>query len=136
MQILSIMPIAKVAVLYNKSLFAAGIECRLQDAKAFEVVRVDGTREGLIEEMREIGPDVIILDATAGDFWITLAVAEILTRVGSSKVIKLGLNSEEMVIYRSERQPLVTGEDLVAAIGHLTLEREFGEEGGECMQGD
>jgi DNA-binding NarL/FixJ family response regulator len=129
------MSVAKIAVLYDKSLFAAGIERRLQDAEAFEVVRVSGHGGGFSEAIRELGPDIIILDSTAENSQTMLALAEMLAVDGSSKIVKLGLNHEEIIIYRSERQVLETGDDLVAAIDRLIQERKVGEGGGDRMQG-
>ncbi|MFQ5922350.1 MAG: hypothetical protein ACE5M4_05855 [Anaerolineales bacterium] len=127
---------AKVAVLQNKSLFAAGIERRLQDAGTIDVVRLSGDLELLRQEIGELNPDIIVIDCAAADNQIEIAVACILAAEGFSTVIKLGLDCEEMIVHRTERQPLVTGEDLVAAIGRLVEEGEVGEGGGDCMQGD
>lgn len=106
----------RVVVLYSKSLFAAGIQSQLQNKDWLEIIRIDASEKGALEQIQDVAPDVIIIDSLDGGFVSGNAISDILSRNISAKIISLDLGSTEISIYHHEIQQVMSSDELIDAI--------------------
>lgn len=106
----------RVVVLYSRSLFAAGIQIHLQSLDCLEVISVDAADLGALEQIQEVAPDVIIIDALDGGFVSGIAISELLSLKITAKIISLDLENPEISIFHHEIQQVMSKDELIDAI--------------------
>jgi DNA-binding NarL/FixJ family response regulator len=109
--------VARVFILTSHSLFYVGVERLLRRETALDVVVGRETDVGeAVGRIKELQPDVVIVDSDhlAPDFAAELM--GILRDVGGIKIIGLSLQDNSICIYRGEKRVVEATEDLVEAI--------------------
>ena len=100
----------RVFILSSHSLFSQGVENLLRRETGLEIVGRETDEEKAIERIKELRPDVVILDSDDP------AVIRILREQLGSKVIGLNLQDNTICIYRGEQRVVKEVKDLVEAI--------------------
>ena len=102
----------RVFILSSHPLFGRGVESLLCRETGLEIVGWDTDVDKAVERIRELQPDVVILDS--GD--PAPEVLGILREGLATKVIGLNLQDNTMCIYRGEQRVVKCIEELVEAI--------------------
>ncbi len=102
----------RVLILSSHPLFGRGVESLLRKETRLDIVGWEADIDKAVERIRELQPDVVILDS--GD--PTPEVLRILREGVGTKVIGLNLQDSTMCIYRGEQRVVKRIEDLVEAI--------------------
>jgi DNA-binding NarL/FixJ family response regulator len=108
----------RVFVLSSHSLFGQGIESLLRQDVRLEIVGRAADLDEAIQRIRELQPDVIILDTGDPAHGPKPAVMRIMQEGVGAKIIGLNLLDNTICIYREEKQLIRDVEDLVDAIEH------------------
>jgi len=102
----------RVLILSSHPLFGRGVESLLCRETGLEIVGWETEVDKAVEHIRELQPDVVIIDS--GD--LAPEVLGILREGVGTKVIGLNLQDSTMCIYRGEQRVVKRIEDLVEAI--------------------
>lgn len=104
-------------IFYHHELFADGVS-RLLRPWAFDPVLIDARQEGALEQLRQMRPRLILVEANC-DVDFAETIGQILSDSPTVGVIRLSLDSNQLSLY-SARQVMAYGsEDLVAAFRQL-----------------
>jgi DNA-binding NarL/FixJ family response regulator len=116
--------IMRVLILSSHPLFGQGVESLLRREVRLDIVGRETDIDRAVECIKELRPDVVIVDSgdPAGD--PTPAVMRILREGVGVKVIGLNLQDNTMCIYRGELRVVKEVKDLVEAIEHSPLSPE------------
>jgi len=106
----------RVFIVSSYPLFSQGVESLLRRQTGLDIVGRETDVDKAVERIRELRPDVVILDSAdpAGD--PTPVVTRILREGLATKAIGLSLQDNTMCIYRGEQRIARGIEDLVEAI--------------------
>ena len=107
----------KIVTLYCQSLFTAGVESSLQLIKELEVIHINASETVALDQIRNLAPDVVIVDANDSRLVHVDAIFQVLGPDSAARVISLDLNSKRIDVYLRETRPALTSDDLVAALG-------------------
>ena len=106
----------RVFILSSHSLFSQGVENLLRQEAGLDIVGREADTDKALECIKEIRPDVVILECAEPRCEPTLAVMRILREGLETKVIGLNLQDNTMCIYRGEQRVVKEVEDLIEAI--------------------
>lgn len=123
------MDVARVLVVDNERLLGAGIESLLGAEIGLEVAGVSpGDWAGLIEEIRQFQPDVIVLDK---DTYLTDSTSLLtsLENYSEVRVVQVSANSDLVCIYDKQQVLLTQGTDLTNIIRRGTTYSSVRKEG-------
>jgi len=109
--------VIRVFILSGHLLFARGVESLLRRQAGVEVIGCERDEEQAVERIRELHPDVVILDDDPSAEGARLALLRILREAATPRIIGLNLQSNTLCIYRGERRLVGGTEDLLEAIG-------------------
>jgi AmiR/NasT family two-component response regulator len=112
----------RVFILSSHPLFGQGVESLLRQEARLEIVGQETDVDKAVERIKELQPNVVILDCTEPRCDPTPVVMHILREGLETKVIGLNLQDNTMYIYRGEQRVVEAVKDLVEAIGPLSLE--------------
>jgi DNA-binding NarL/FixJ family response regulator len=110
----------RVFILSSHPLFSQGVESLLRQEPGVEIVGRETDVDNAMERIKELQPDVVILDN--GD--PTPEVMCILREGVGTKVIGLNLQDNTVCIYRGEQRVVKSIEDLIEAIKLSSLSPE------------
>jgi len=105
-------------------LFSQGVESLLRRETGLEMVGRETDVDKAIGRIKELQPDVVILDSGDPACDLTPAVMRILREGVGAKVIGLNLQNNTMCIYRGEQRAVEEVKDLVEAIESSPLSPE------------
>jgi len=105
-------------------LFGQGVESLLREETGLEVVGRETDVDKAVERIKELQPDVVIVDSGDPGCDPTLAVTCMLREGVGTKIIGLNLQDNTMCIYRGEQRVVKEVKDLVEAIEHSPLSPE------------
>jgi DNA-binding NarL/FixJ family response regulator len=114
----------RIFMLSTHPLFSQGVESLLRQETGLEVVGRETDVDKAVERIRELQPDVVIVDSADPTCDPTLAVMRILREGVGTKVIGLNLQDNTVCIYRGEQRVVKEVKDLVEAIEHSPLSPE------------
>ena len=114
----------RVFILSSHPLFSQGVENLLRQESRLEIVGREADVDKAVERIKELQPDVVILDGGDPARDPTLAVMRILREGLGAKVIGLNLQDNKMFIYRGEQRVVKEVKDLVEAIESSPLSPE------------
>ena len=106
----------RVFILSSHPLFSQGVESLLRRESNLEVMGCETDVDKALEYIKELQPDVVILDSGDPTCYPTLAVMRILREGVETKVIGLNLQNNAMCICRGEHRVVREVKDLVEAI--------------------
>ena len=106
----------RVFILSSHPLFSQGVENLLRRESGLEIVGRETDVDKAVERIKELQPDVVILDCAEPRCDPTLAVMRILREGLETKVIGLNLQDNTMYIYRGEQRVVQEVKDLIEAI--------------------
>jgi chemotaxis response regulator CheB len=106
----------RVLILSSHPLFGQGVESLLRQQAGMEIVGREADVDSAIERIKELQPEVVILDSGAPACDPTPAVMRILREGVGTKVIGLNLQDNTMCIYRGEQRVVKEVADLMEAI--------------------
>jgi DNA-binding NarL/FixJ family response regulator len=106
----------RVFILSSHPLFGQGVENLLRREEGLDIVGQETDADKALERIKEIRPDVVILDCAEPGCDPTLAVMRILREGVQTKVIGLNLQDNTMYIYRGEQRVVKEVKDLIEAI--------------------
>jgi len=112
----------RVFILSNHPLFGQGVESLLRQEARLEIVGQETDVDKAVERIKELQPNVVILDCAEPACDPTLAVMRILREGLETKVIGLNLQDNTMYIYHGEQRVVKEVKDLMEAIGPLSPE--------------
>jgi len=115
------MTTTKVFIISNHLMFSQGLENLLGQNENLITVGQEAQVDRAIEQIKELEPDVVLLDSTETEENSAPEVVRILKTIPSVKVIGLSLRDNEFYIYRASQWTAETVEDLVAAIENQTV---------------
>ncbi len=113
-------PRPRIFILSDQSLFVLGLESLLRREIALEVVCCEADVDQALERIRDLLPDVVIVNEANAPYGSGSVTARILREAESVKVIGLNLQNNSMCIYRREQRLVHDVQDLVEAIEQLT----------------
>jgi DNA-binding NarL/FixJ family response regulator len=111
----------RVFILSSHPLFSQGVESLLRQEAGLDIVGREADADKALERIKEIQPDVVILECAEPTRDPTLAVVRILRKEVGTKLIELNLQDNTVCIYRGEKRVVKSIEDLVEAIEHSPL---------------
>ena len=114
----------RIFMLSSHPLFSQGVESLLRQETGLEIVGRETDMDKAIERIKELQPDVVILDSGDPACDLTPAVMRILREGVGAKVIGLNLQDNTMCIYRGEQRVVEEVKDLVEAIERSPLSPE------------
>jgi DNA-binding NarL/FixJ family response regulator len=106
----------RVFMLSSHPLFSRGVQSVLSQETGLEIVGLESDVEVAMERIKELRPDVIIVDSTMPDYDPQLVISRMLQNGSKSRVIGLNLHDNAMFIYRGEHRTAGGVEDLVQAV--------------------
>jgi len=106
----------RIFILSTHSLFSQGVESLLRRETGLEVVGREADVDNAIGRIKELQPDVVILDSGDPASDPTIAVMRILREGVGAKVIGLNLQDNTICIYRGEQRVVKEVKDLIEAI--------------------
>jgi DNA-binding NarL/FixJ family response regulator len=112
----------RVFILSCHPLFGQGVESLLRREAGLEIVGQETDLDQAVERIKEIRPDVVILDCAEPACDPTPAVMRILREGLGTKVIGLNLQNNTLYIYRGEQRLVKEVKDLIEAIEPLPPE--------------
>ncbi len=93
----------RVLITNNQSMMGAGLEHLLSGEQALDVFGVEApSEEALLEKIRQIQPDVVILDA-ASPVTNVCRLLEALGDYGRLRVIKISAENNDLDVYDKKR---------------------------------
>lgn len=107
---------SRVFILYSHGLFARGVQSLLAREQGVEVVGVEKDERDALGHIRNLSPDVILLDSSAQRGENCPAIAEIFREAPGARVISLSLQENGVDIYDKHRIVACGPEELVQAI--------------------
>lgn len=102
----------RVFMLSNQLLFSRGVENLLCQQANVEIVGHEADATQAIERIRELKPDVVILDSKDLASSPSTTVALILRETPTAKVIALNLENDRICVYRGEQRAAQSIDDL------------------------
>ena len=105
-------------------LFGQGVESLLREETGLEVVGRETDVDKAVERIKELRPNVVIVDSGDPGCDPTLAVMRILRQGVVAKVIGLNLQDNTIRIYRGEQRVVKEMQDLIEAIEYNPLPPE------------
>ena len=114
--------IKRVFILSSHPLFGQGVESLLRREAGLEIVGRETDVDKAVERIKELQPDVVILDSADPACDPTPAVMRILKEGLGTKVIGLNLQDNTLCIYRGEQRVVKEVKDLMEAIEPLSPE--------------
>ena len=105
----------RIFILSSHPLFSQGVESLLRQQPGVEIVGRETDVDKAMECIKELQPDVVILDGgpTRDP---TLAVVRILGEGVGTKLIELNLQDNTVYVYRGEQRVVKDVKDLIEAI--------------------
>ena|GEM_PF-464785 len=113
-----------IFVLSGHPLFGQGVEILLRQEAGLDIVGRETDVDRAMERIKELRPDVVIVDSGDPACDPTPAVMRILREGVGTKVIGLNLHDNTVFIYRGEQRVVKEVKDLVAAIESSPLSPE------------
>ena len=113
----------RVFILSSHPLFGQGVESLLRQESRLEIVGREANVDNAMERIKELQPDVVILDGGDAAYAPTGEVMRILRERVGTKVIGLNLHDNTICIYRGEQRVVKEVKDLVEAIGRSHLDQ-------------
>ena len=107
---------SRVFILYSHGLFARGVQSLLAREQGVEVVGVEKDDRGALRRIKDLSPDVILLDSSACRDEPCPAIAEIFQEAPGARVISISLQDNGVDIYDKHRITACGPEELVQAI--------------------
>ena len=114
----------RVFILSSHPLFSHGVENLLRRESRLEIVGREADVDKAMERIKELQPDVVIVDSGDPACGLTPAVMRILREGVGTKVIGLNLQDNTICIYRGEQRVVKEVKDLVKAIEPSSLSSE------------
>jgi len=114
----------RVFILSSHPLLSQGVESLLRQETGLDIVGRETDVDKAIGRIKELQPDVVIVDGSNPACDLTPAVLRILREGVGAKVIGLNLQDNTMCIYRGEQRVVKEVKDLVEAIERSPLSPE------------
>lgn len=102
----------QIFIISSHLMFSHGLESLLHQETNFDIVGQEKDMERAIEQIKELQPDVVILDSNNAVSQVT----PILHASPGVKVISLSLQNNDLYVYQAKQQAAKETEDLVKAI--------------------
>ena len=106
----------RVLIIASNPLFSQGVESLLRQESRLEVMGREADVDKAMKRIKELKPDVVIVDSGDPACGPTPAVMRILREGVEVKVIGLNLQNNTICIYRGEQRVVREVRDLVEAI--------------------
>jgi DNA-binding NarL/FixJ family response regulator len=106
----------RVIILLSHPLFSRGVESLLRRETGLEIVGRETDANKAIERMKELRPDVAIVDSADPACDPVPVVMRILKERVGTRVVALNLQDNTMCVYRGEQRVVKEVQDLVEAI--------------------
>ena len=107
------MPI-RLIILSNHSLFAEGVASRLrQYPERVDVRFVDPQQADYLEQIKEIRPSAVIVDAADTDSTQCCLLCDLLIALVNVTVIRLEIQHQDIQIVTSSQHPLTEAKDII-----------------------
>lgn len=118
------MTTTRIFVLSDHIMFAHGIRSLLSRDLDYEIVGQEADVDEAITQIKQLEPDIVILDSSgSSDHKIELKPI-LLARPGI-KVIGLSLNNNNLYIYQATQRVVQTIEDFKTAISHVDVATNY-----------
>ena len=111
----------RVIILLSHPLFGQGVESLLRRESGLEIVGRETDASRVIERIRELEPDVVIVDSADTACDPVPVVMRILSDRVGTRVVALNLQDNTMCVYRGEQRVVKEVQDLVEAIEQPAL---------------
>lgn len=106
----------RVFMLSSQPLFSQGMESLLSDQKGLEIVGRETDAPKAIDRIRELKPDVVVIDSKDLASVPFLVVARLLKEEQGIKIIALNLEDQTIRVYRGEQRTGLSVHDLLEVI--------------------
>ncbi len=105
-----------VFILYDHSLFARGLEKLLREGGEVKVMGVEALGEQAFSHIRELKPDVIIMEADEGESEPEMLLFRFLKDRPEARLIRLNPENNSCILYSGWRRTANTVEDLLKCV--------------------
>jgi DNA-binding NarL/FixJ family response regulator len=106
----------RVVILLGHELFGQGVDSLLSRETGFEIVGRETDANKIIERIRALRPDVVVVDSADLERHPVAGLMRILTEGMGVKVVALNLQANSVCVYRGELREVHEVRDLVDAI--------------------
>lgn len=114
------MNMTRVFIISSHLMFAHGLESLLRRETRLDVVGQEADEQKAIERIKELRPNVVILDSSKPPFEPVPTVIRILQESPGTNIIGLSLQNNTLYIYRATQRVVLNLEDLMEAISHAS----------------
>ncbi len=106
-----------IIILAHHSLLSGGIASKLSEYKeTLSVHTMDWSAPDIYQRLQNESPDVIILDAGDSNICQKTPIPQLLAAVPNAKIIRLGLESDQVTVFSSIERKVDHATDLVQLI--------------------
>ena len=103
----------RVVILSGHSLFAEGIASRLQHVERVEVVFVDPEQEAYLDQIAEIQPSTVFIDALDDKTTQCCLLCELLIAFPDITLVRLTVDQKDVQVIASQKQCFEEVQDLI-----------------------
>lgn len=102
-------------MVFHHSLMLEGLVTLLGERADLEVTRLDPSALDVPDHLRQLSPDVIVVDGESARDWPSLALTQLLADSSDAKVIDVNLDSTEITVYEQHKVTVGKFDDLLEA---------------------
>jgi len=106
----------RVFILSARPLFGQGVESLLRRETGLEIVGREADVDLAMDRIRELRPDVVVLDNSSPVCLLTPAVVDIFAACPGVRVVGVNLENNTVCIYSGEQRVVESMEDFFATI--------------------
>lgn len=111
----------RIAAVFHESLMLEGLVNLLEERADLEVTSLDPSVVDVAVRLRQLSPEVIIVDGENFGEWPDLTLPQLLTDNPEAKVIDVSPNRDEIRVYEQHRVTVGKLDDLLEAFGRPQL---------------
>jgi DNA-binding NarL/FixJ family response regulator len=106
----------RIAIVFQRSLFAAGIASRLREAGFVDVCLMDVNRDQALEKVIDYRPHVVIYDSMDSGVVKDMWVFAFLKEIPGVRLIQVDYEREQMQVYCSQQMPAREMHEVISAM--------------------
>ncbi len=114
----------RIAVVFSESLMLEGLAAFLREMQDMEVTSLDPSQPDAATRLRQLCPEVIIVDGEGVGQWPDLTLPQLLVGNPEAKLIDVNRHINQIAVYERHTVRVGTIDDLLATFGTRDSARE------------
>jgi DNA-binding NarL/FixJ family response regulator len=115
------MELLRIAIVFNHSLFAAGIASRLREAGFTDVCLVDTQQINAMHKVIELNPNVVVYDSADAAMTKDLWVFAFLKNIPGVRLMQVDYAREEVQVYCSQQMPAHEMTEFISMMKNIAI---------------